>query len=378
LYATSNAKLPMTWLAYFIVFFTSLRLLVALSNFFLRRWLRKGLLLNEPMVSVLIPARNEEKNIGRIVNDLINHDYNNLEIIVYDDLSEDNTYQIVHQFAIKHDNVKAIKGEFLPEGWLGKNHACHRLALQAEGDYLLFLDADVIIKKGLVKNALAHLRKYQLSLLSIFPVQIMKSFSERLAVPLMNWILVSLLPLIFTRISSWPSFSAANGQFMLFDAGVYHKETFHKVLKSHKVEDIAIFRLMKKKGYKVETLLGNNSIRCRMYQTWDEAVKGFSKNVFEFFGGSRVLAYLFGLLTTFGFLVVLLALPLIFTLLYFLMVILLRIIISLASRQNVFLNLLLAPLQQINFLIIMAIALVLQNKKATLWKGRNIDVETKI
>ncbi|TVQ86707.1 MAG: glycosyltransferase [Bacteroidetes bacterium] len=366
----------MTWLAYFIVFFTTLRLLVALSNFILKRWLKERDLSEEPLVSVLIPARNEEKNIGRIVNDLVKHDYKNLEIIVYDDLSEDKTYQVVQEIAAKHGNVKVLNGEYLPEGWLGKNHACHRMSLQAQGDYLLFLDADVIIKKGLVKNALAHLRKYQLSLLSIFPVQIMKSFSERLTVPLMNWILVSLLPLISTRISSRPSLAAANGQFMLFEAEVYHKETFHKILKSHKVEDIAIFRLMKKKGYKVETLLGNKSISCRMYHSWDEAVKGFSKNVFEFFGGSRVLALLFGLLTTFGFVVILLALPLVFTLMYFLMVMLLRITISLASRQNVFYNLLFAPLQQINFLIVMVIALVLQNKKATTWKGRNIDVET--
>ncbi len=363
----------MIWIAIFVLYFSALRLLVALANLAGRQWLRKSGTENEHLVSVLIPARNEEKNIRNILNDLVNHDYPHLEMIVYDDLSEDKTPQIVMQFADQNEKIMLLEGKPLPEGWLGKNHACHNLANKARGKYLLFLDADVEVKDGLIRNAIAHLQNHKLKLLSIFPVQKMNSFAERLTVPIMNWILVSLLPLRLTRISSRTSLSAANGQFMLFDAEVYRKEKFHKTLKDQKVEDITIFRMMKSKGYKVETLLGDDSISCRMYHSWDDAVMGFSKNVFEYFGGSRLLAILFGLITTFGFIFVILGLPVIYLLLYFFMTVLLRIIVSLASRQNVFFNIILAPLQQISFLYITFKALSLQKKKATQWKGRNID-----
>jgi glycosyltransferase involved in cell wall biosynthesis len=364
----------MTLIAVFVLLFTAIRLMVAFVNLGGKQWLKKSTTLKEPLVSVLIPARNEEKNIGKILNDLINHDYENLEIIVYDDLSEDDTSEIVKKIAIQNKNVSLLKGKSLPQGWLGKNHACHNLATHARGQHLLFLDADVEIRKGLISSAIAHIQKHNLLLLSIFPVQNMNSFAERLTVPIMNWILVSLLPLILTRISSRPSLSAANGQFMLFDADIYQKENFHRTLKDQKVEDIAIFRLMKNKGYKVETLLGNSSVSCRMYHSWDEAVQGFSKNVFEYFGGSRILALLFGLVTTFGFIFVIWGLSINYLFIYLSMAVVLRIIVSLASRQNFFYNLILAPLQQLSFLYITFKALSLQKKKATQWKGRNIDL----
>ncbi|MFW6224298.1 MAG: glycosyltransferase family 2 protein, partial [Bacteroidota bacterium] len=253
----------MTYLAMFVLCFTLLRLGVVLFNIAGRQWLRKGKPENYPLVSVLIPARNEEKNIAALLDDLSRHDYPHLEIFVYDDLSTDATFPIVSSKAKKDPRIQVLKGGELPEGWLGQNHGCHRLSLHAHGEYLLYLDADVQIKKGLIKNALAHAVRNRLDLFSIFPTQKMHTFGEWLTVPLMNWILVSLLPLVLTRRASWSSFSAANGQFMFFRAKVYHREQFHKTLKKQKVEDIAIFRLMKKKHYRVHTVLGNRQISCR-------------------------------------------------------------------------------------------------------------------
>jgi glycosyltransferase involved in cell wall biosynthesis len=358
---------------FFVLIFTAIRLGVAVVNLFTRQWLHPGRVGQEPRVSVLIPARNEEKNISYIMDGLLAHDYNNMEILVYDDLSTDGTLDILKNYARKDPRVRALKGKSLPGGWLGKNHACHNLALEASGEYFLFLDADVSIQKGLLSSAIAHSQKHNLALFSIFPVQKMVSLGEKLTVPLMNWILVSLLPLVLTRISKRPSLSAANGQFMLFRAETYRKELFHLRFKNQKVEDILIFREMKNSGYRVHTVLGNNMITCRMYDSWNDAVQGFSKNVFEFFGGSRVMAVLFGIITTFGFVVVALSLPFIYLAVYFAMVILLRGIVSAISRQNVFFNIITAPLQQMVFLYVVIKAIILQKKKATLWKGRNVD-----
>ncbi len=92
-----------------------------------------------------------------------------------------------------------LSGTTLPEGFTGKNHACHQLSLSARGDYFLFMDADVRVKGALLEEALSWMLKKDLALLSIFPVQKMKSFGEKISVPLMNWILLSLLPLPLIR-----------------------------------------------------------------------------------------------------------------------------------------------------------------------------------
>lgn len=363
----------MTFLAFFILYFTGIRLLVVLANFLGMQWLRHSRPLAEPLVSVLIPARNEEENIGNILSNLSEHDYPNMNVWVYDDLSTDQTSSIVQQFADKDPRVHLLSGMQLPLGWKGKNHGCHQLARHADGEYFLYLDADVIIRKGLINNAVANMQKHRLDLFSIFPAQRMKSLAEWLTVPVMNWILVSLLPLALIRLSRRASFSAANGQFMMFRADVYRREQFHETLKNVNVEDIAISRLMKRKGYKVQTLLGNKQIQCRMYKSWDDSVKGFSRNVFDFFGGSKIAGFLFGIVTTFGFIPVLIYLPLPYFFLYGTMVVLIRLFVSISSRQNVFFNLLLAPLQQLSFLFILISSAILRLKRATTWKGRIID-----
>jgi len=363
----------MIYLALFVIFFTGIRLVVVLANFFGMQWLRNSGSLSKPLVSVLIPARNEEENIGNILSNLSEHDYPNMNIWVYDDLSTDQTSAIVGQFAEKDSRIHLLEGKKLPPGWLGKNHACHQLARQADGEYLLYLDADVIIRKGLINSAVANMQKHQLDLFSIFPAQKMNTLAEWLTVPVMNWILVSLLPLALIRLSGRASFSAANGQFMMFRAEVYHRELFHETLKHVNVEDIAISRLMKRMGYKVQTLLGNKQIQCRMYKSWDDAVKGFSRNVFYFFGGSKIAGFLFGIVTTFGFIPVLIYLPLPYFFLYGIMVVLIRLLVSISSRQNVLFNLLLAPLQQLSFLFILLSSAILRLKRATTWKGRIID-----
>jgi cellulose synthase/poly-beta-1,6-N-acetylglucosamine synthase-like glycosyltransferase len=142
------------------------------------------------LVSVLIPARNEEKNIAKLLNDLLDHDYKNIEILVFNDQSTDKTAEIVTGFSQKDSRVKLINSDGLPEGWLGKNHACHSLSKLAKGKYLLFLDSDVRIGNGIIRQTCTFSDKHKLGLLSIFPRQIMVSAGEKAAVPLMHFILL--------------------------------------------------------------------------------------------------------------------------------------------------------------------------------------------
>src|SRR5690606_28081384 len=134
----------------------------------------------------------------------------------------------------------------LPKGWLGKNNACHNLAQHAKGKYLLFLDADVRVGDSIIKNTVSFTKKHKLGLLSIFPMQIMETLGEQSTVPNMNYILLSLLPLLLVRNTNFSSLAAANGQFMHFHAEIYPQTLPHQRMKNSKVEDIKIARFYKK------------------------------------------------------------------------------------------------------------------------------------
>ncbi|HKJ79983.1 MAG TPA: glycosyltransferase family A protein, partial [Prolixibacteraceae bacterium] len=133
----------MVYLATFILFFTCLQLFVSFVNLVFRQKLSGIVKHQNQLVSVLIPARNEGQSIGCLLSDLLNQNYKHLEIWVFDDDSADDTAQIVTEFAQKDDRIKLLQSTKLPEGWLGKNFACHSLAQKAKGKWFLFLDADV-------------------------------------------------------------------------------------------------------------------------------------------------------------------------------------------------------------------------------------------
>jgi len=350
-----------------------IRLLIAFSNYLSFTYLPKvSSLADEPKVSVLIPARNEEATIGNLLEQLTRFDYSKLEIIVYNDHSTDKTESIVKHWVETQPNIKLINGGVLPKGWLGKNYACHQLALQATGDIFLFLDADVMVKNGLIKRSINHFQQYKLHLLSIFPKQIVKSFGEKVSVPLMNWILLSLLPLSLIRKSKNKAFSAANGQFMMFKATTYKATQPHEKHKSDKVEDIAIIKHFKHNGFTSDTLLGDDDISCRMYKGLDDAVEGFTKNIFEFFGNSIFTTITFWLLTTIAPFVIYFNMGLAWLITYLTGMLSIRFFVSLASQQSVLQNLLLALPQHIVFLLIIIKGLINNKRKKLIWKGRNI------
>jgi len=362
----------MIFISYIILGFLILRLLIALINLITRQWLSVREIPGEPFISILIPARNEDENIGKLLDNILNQDYQNYEVIVYDDMSEDATLDILKSYAGKNNKISYIRGIKLPEEWLGKNYACHQLSLKAKGSYFLFLDADVIIEKGLIRNSLGYLKNKRIALLSVFPRQVMVTLGEILTVPLMNWILVSLLPLILIEYSSNTSLSAANGQFMLFNADIYRKNQWHEKVKGHKVEDIEIVKSIKRKGYIARTLLSNGQIKCRMYNNYKEGIEGFSKNVTAFFGNSIFLTILFAIVTSFGVFVILFTFNYLFTIIYIILSVILRIIVSILSRQSVLTNILLSIPQQITFIVVVIKAVYNKSVKYGNWKGRPI------
>jgi glycosyltransferase involved in cell wall biosynthesis len=360
-----------TLMAIIVFAFTALQLLLALVNVIFRERMRHGAP-GKGLVSVLIPARNEEINIASIMGDVLSQDHDDFELIVCDDQSDDKTAAIVEEYAARDARIRLIRTKELPQGWLGKNHACHTLAQKAKGRYFLFLDADVRIGGDIIGQAIAHAERHGLALISIFPRQIMKSLGEKITVPLMNYILLTLLPLILVRISRRPSLSAANGQFMFFAAAEYKELHPHRVMKNNPVEDIGIARYYKKSGLKISCRAGDSRVSCRMYRGFSEAVQGFSKNVIVFFGGYFIPALLFWAVTTAGiaFIPPGAGWPWFFVCLA--MIYSCRALVSIGGRQNIAENMIYLPVQQVVLGIFILQAIRNRMKKEFRWKGRVI------
>ncbi len=355
------------------VIFLALRLAVAFFNSITPTQLPFGWLGKEEKLSVLIPARNEAGNIGKLLHDISNQDYGQLEIIVLDDGSTDQTAALVEKFCATELRCRLIKGLELPPGWMGKNWACHQLAAQATGDYFLFLDADVTISGPLFSSALSRMKSNNLALLSLFPGQEMKTAGEWLVVPLMHYLLLSMLPLCFVEWIKNPALAAANGQFMLFDAYQYRAAEWHRQVSNKVTEDIEIMKRVKRDGLKGATLLENNFIRCRMYHGFAESVEGFSKNLLAGFGGSIVplLGYLYltifsyGLLWYAGYWQLALAM--------FLAIIFMRSLISAMADQQPLWNVLLHSFQLLVLLYIAARSVTGKFSGNLQWKGRKVS-----
>lgn len=324
-------------------------------------------------ISICIPARNEEKNIGILLQNLLNIDQENiLEILVLDDASTDSTKDIIYSFSDIYPKIKYIEGKELPSNWLGKNWACHQLASYAKGDFICFLDADVSVSDHLFSSCKERF-KDNISLLSLFPEQEMKTIGERVIVPLMHFLLLNLLPLRLVKNSINPSFSAANGQCMFFKRSIYLQYQFHQLVKSNVLDDVTIMKIIKQNGLKGEVLLGNNLIFCRMYHSLKEGVNGFSKNIFNGFG-NNILGF-----SLYFLLVCMLWIPFFLywkssfvSIIAIIMIVLSRVLISLMSNQNVYLNLILHPIQIVFYQYIAFRSVIGFYNNSTTWKGRKI------
>jgi chlorobactene glucosyltransferase len=235
---------------------------------------------NGPLVSILIPARNESHNIGRCLKGLLNQQYENYEIVVYDDNSDDDTPEIIKTYQAKSSHIRFIQGGELPEGWKGKSHACHKLSQAARGELLVFIDADVSCSPETISKVVSALTLPNTDAVTIFPEQICRTWAEKLTVPVMDMLLYCFLPIPLCPLFKKPSFSAATGQFFAFKRTAYTTIDGHRGVRNDVLEDIMLARQLKLHGKEVSIVSGVGSVRCRMYRTWREVRDGFSKNFF--------------------------------------------------------------------------------------------------
>jgi chlorobactene glucosyltransferase len=328
-------------------------------------------------ISILIPVRNEAHNIPTLLPQLLKLDYPNFnyDITLYDDGSTDGTADAIKKYQSESDKIKYIKGKELPLGWLGKSYACYELAKTSKSDYFLFIDADVILKKPALISALAYMQKYDLTLLSIFPTQITKTLGERMVVPMMYYILLTLLPLRAILKFKFPSLAGANGQFMLFNAKDYKQYQWHEMVKNQITEDIAIQTQVKINGLKTLTLLGNNIVSCRMYQGLSDSISGFSKNIFAGFGFNLIPFLLINLLEASGLFILLFSQSKLFEI-SLVLIIAIRLGLSFLEKKSSEFKyqLLLHPFMMFFKFYISMRSVYLHYTKTNQWKGRRLDI----
>jgi len=214
---------------------------------------------SNPKVSVILPARNEERFIGKCLDSLIEQDYSNYEIIVIDDSSDDSTSKIILEYAKKNSKIIPVSARTKPDGWMGKNWACMEGYKKATGEILLFTDADTKHSQNVISLAVTHLLSFDLDALSAIPKMLVMDFWTRVTLPMISVFL-------HTRFSALrvndPTKKTAYffGSFFIIKQKIYESVGMHESVKHEIIEDGALGKKVKESGHKMKIVRGDHLI----------------------------------------------------------------------------------------------------------------------
>ena len=233
-----------------------------------------------PLVSVIIPARNEERNIERCARAVLASHWRRLELLIVDDHSTDRTGEIARALAAGDARVQVVVPPPLPADWMGKQWACATGAGLARGEYLLFIDADTRQTSDMLPRSIAAMETLPAAALSISGAQAMDTFWERIVQPIM-------FAMLSGRFGGTDAINKspraedhiANGQCLLFRREIYDRLGGHASVRGYIAEDLALGQLAFRRGTPIVVLLGTDQFVTRMYASLSEIVRGWSKNV---------------------------------------------------------------------------------------------------
>jgi hypothetical protein len=232
-------------------------------------------------ISILIPARNEERTIGASLSSLLASRGVGIEIVVLDDGSTDRTADIVREFAARDPRVRLHSSAPLPRVWNGKQHACFVLAAEARSEILCFLDADVRLAPEALVCMSAFLMRTGSDLVSGFPRQETETPLECLLLPLINFVLLSYLPLFAMRTVRAPGFGVGCGQFLMMRREAYRESGGHSAIRTTMHDGLLLPQLFRRHGFRTDIADLTHLACCRMYHSASEVWRGLSKNATE-------------------------------------------------------------------------------------------------
>ena len=267
-----------------VAFLSTMLVSIAQSN--LRNLKRLKILPDEQdteLVSILIPARNEYHNLKQCLDSLIKLDYSNIEILVLNDRSTDQTAELVEDYQKIDKRIQLLQGNDLPDGWIGKHWACHQLSEYAKGTIILFMDADTVLANTIVSKAVLAMNKQSSDLLSLVPGRKANCLIEKLTFPFIDWMTLCWLPVKLASSSKSAYLSANFGQFMMFRKEAYISIGGHSYLRENLLDDFELGREIKRNGLKWSLYDGSKDVTTRMYSSSREAFTGLSRSIFPVF-----------------------------------------------------------------------------------------------
>lgn len=244
--------------------------------------LKKAQQQGAPALSVLIPARNEEARITPVLESVLACTNADFEVVVADDSSTDRTAEIVKAFAKQDKRLRLVTTPALPDGWMGKNHACHFLSTQARNSHAVFLDADVTLETdALSRIGSEFARRPALKLVSGFPRQITGSFWEKVLIPLIHTVLLGYLPFPGVKFTNSPMFATACGQIIAVDLAAYREVGGHERIAGHVHDGVMLPRHFRAAGHRTDLVDVTDISATRMYETGPQVFTGLMKNAHE-------------------------------------------------------------------------------------------------
>lgn len=236
-----------------------------------------------PLVSILVPARNEEHNVGACVASLLALNYPRFEVIVLDDRSEDDTYGVLCRMRDRDPRLRVLIGAELPPDWYGKPWACWQMAQAARGELLLLTDADCAFDPDALLLALGARRESRADVVSLVPDLRCHGFWETLIIPLQYFVIFAFLPTWLIRATPLPWFAAANGAFLFLSREDYFRVDGHGAVRRQLAEDVKFAQHVKRRGLSLWYGDGSRTYSVRMYDGLGEIWAGFAKNLFPAF-----------------------------------------------------------------------------------------------
>lgn len=353
---------------YVIFFFLILRFTVTLFNFISNPKLTIAGKHHNDLVSILIPAVNENDDLLPLLHSIQAQDYQNFEVLMTTSCTSIN--RELYSDCCKNDlRFTSIDMPDLPAGWTEKNFSCSQLSKAAHGRYLIFLDPRSIIAKGLINNTVHRMKIQRLALLSLFPNQLMLSIGERLVVPLINYLVLNMVPLRLIRLSKNPAFSISSEQFMMFDAQNYTEHHWHEAIKNKTDGGNDVMKMVKNYGYNAEVLLANGHQYCRLYTGFALGIQGLSRKIIANFG-SVIALFIYIFLAVLGPVAIAMYMDAELLLFAVTLIVLSRIMTSLMSEQNPWINVLLHPFQIISLVLISVLSVQKHFTKSVARKHR--------
>lgn len=230
-------------------------------------------------VAVLIPARDEERNIAACVESVLASRDVELEVLVLDDASTDRTGAIVADIAAREARVRLVQTQALPAGWNGKQRACWLLAQETDAPLMLFLDADVRLKPDALGRCVGEMSS--LSLLSGFPRQITVGWMEQMLLPLIHFVLLGFLPMGRMRKTTKPAYAAGCGQFFLAEREAYFASGGHAAIRETRHDGLRLPQMFRRHGYRTDIFDLTDFAGVRMYDSAHAVWMGLAKNATE-------------------------------------------------------------------------------------------------